>query len=48
MADMQSQTCTTGGKAKINVLKLDKDTDAYATADEGKVRWARMLGKKRT
>ncbi|MDP9075383.1 MAG: ABC transporter substrate-binding protein [Actinomycetota bacterium] len=28
VADSQSQKCTTGGKPAVNVLKLDKDTDA--------------------
>jgi polar amino acid transport system substrate-binding protein len=28
VADTQSKTCVTSGKAKINVLALDKDTDA--------------------
>jgi polar amino acid transport system substrate-binding protein len=28
VADSQSQKCTSGGKQTINVLKLDKDTDA--------------------
>ena len=28
VADAQSQKCTGGGKQAINVLKLDKDTDA--------------------